>query len=269
MKSAVKRASKYFWIFKLDFKQRIYYLADYLLSALFIAVVLIVFINLWKTIFAGRPTISGFTFVQMIWYLALTEAITMGSGWRMMFEDVTDDIRTGTVSNFLTKPLSYMGWYFSTTFSRFFNAFLVTFILGSIFCYIFVGPIPFSFMTILPLALVIICSFFLSFFVGMFFVSFAFWLEDVTAFYWILQKALFILGGMLVPIDVYPDFVSKYLYYLPFSFITYWPAKFFVSGDVGTFILVLTGQIIWLALFFVLTMIIYRIGIRRINIYGG
>ena len=263
------RLSKYFWIFKLDLKQRIYYLADYVLAGLFIVVILFVFTNLWRTIFAGRAAIEEFTIVQLIWYLALTEAITMGNGWRSMFEDVSDEIKSGAIAKYITKPISYFGWYFSTYFSRFLNYFLTVFIIGIFVTYFLVGPLQFSMQIIIPLILLIILSFVLSFFVGMTFVSFSFWFEDVTAFYWILQKALFILGGMLVPIDIYPTFVREYLYYLPFSFMTYWTGKYFVQGTAEIFNLVLIGQIAWIAVFFIASVIIYKIGIRRVSIHGG
>ena len=261
--------SKYFWIFRLDLKQRLYYLVDYMLSALFIAIILFVFANLWKTIFAGRDAIEGFTIIQLIWYLSLTEAITMGTGWGSLFEEVGDEIKSGAIANYLTKPLSYIGWYFSTYFSKFLSYFITAFVLGGIVTFFLVGPMQFSIMSAIPLMILLVLSFILSFFVAFTFVAFAFWLEDVTAFYWILQKLLFIFGGMLVPIDIYPEFIREYLYYLPFSYITYWPGKYFVSGTNEIFISSFIGQIIWLIIFIATTIIIYKIGIRRVNIHGG
>ncbi len=261
--------SKYYWIFKLDLKQRVNYLLDYALSALFIVIILFVFTNLWQVIFAGKSTIEGLSIAQLVWYLVLTEAITMGCGWNSMFENVSDEIKSGAIVNYLTKPLSYIGWYFSTTFSRFFNYTGTVFVLGALVTYFLVGPIQFSITTIAPLILIVIISFILSFFVGMAFVSLAFWLEDVTAFYWILQKVLFIFGGMLVPIEMYPEFIRQYLYYLPVSFITYWPGKYFITGDSGILATTLIGQLIWTTIFFLITTILYKIGTRKLNIHGG
>ena len=250
-------------------KQRVNYLADYILSALFIVIILFVFTNLWKTIFAGKATIEGLSIAQLVWYLVLTEAIAMGSGWRSMFEEVSDEIKSGAIANYLTKPLSYIGWYFSTTFSRFFNYAGTVFVIGAFVTYFLVGPIQFSAATVIPLVILVIVSFILSFFVGMAFVSLAFWLEDVTAFYWILQKVLFIFGGMLVPIEIYPEFIRHYLYYLPVSFITYWPGKYFITGDSSILATAIIGQLIWTVVFFLITVGIYKIGIRKLNIHGG
>jgi ABC-2 type transport system permease protein len=264
-----KSLSKYFWIFRTDLKQRSYYTADYVLTALFIVVILFVFANLWKSIFMGRTVIEGFSIAQLVWYLTLTEAITMGMGWRTMFEDVSDEVKSGSIANYLTKPLSYIGWHFSVFFSKFLNYFLIVFAVGSVVTYLMVGPIQFSILTLALLTIVILLSFVLSFFIGMAFASFAFWFEDVTAFYWILQKAVFIMGGMLVPLDIYPDFIKGYLNYIPFSFLTYWPGKFFITGSGDIFIITLIGQIAWIFVFIVFLTVIYKSGIRRVNIHGG
>ncbi len=261
--------SKYWWIFKLDWKQSVHYFSDYLLSALFIAIILFIFTHLWQTIFAGNRSVEGLTITQLIWYLTLTESIALSIGWRSMFDNVADDIKSGSIANYLTKPLSYMGWYFSSNLSKFFNYFATFIVIGGIVTYALVGPLHFSLLNLLPLVFLLILSFILSFFVGMAFVSLAFWFEDVTAFYWILQKALFILGGMLVPIDVYPEFVQQYLYYLPVSFITYWPAKYFVTGSADILYTAVLGQVIWGVIFFGIAVSIYKIGIRKVNIHGG
>lgn len=265
----LKFPSKYFWIFRLDLKQRFFYVADYVFSALFIVVILFVFTNLWSTIFAGRAEIEGITIVQLIWYLALTEAITMSNSWRSTFEDVSSEIKSGTIANYLTKPLSYIGWQFSTNFSKSLVYFVTVLAIGAIITYFLVGSMSFSLTTIIPLTILVLSAFVLSFFVGMAFVSLAFWVEDVNAIYWILQKALFILGGMLVPIDLYPEFIREYLYYIPFSFITYWPGKYFITGSSEIFYLALVGQVAWFLIFFAIALVIYKIGIRRLNIHGG
>lgn len=263
------KISKYFWIFKLDFKQSLHYFADYVISAVFIAVILFIFTNLWQSIYAGRIEVDGFTISKLIWYLALTEAIAMSIGWRFLFESVPTDIKSGAIANYLTKPLSYLGWYFSISFSKFINYFLIFIALGSIVTFLLVGPLDFSIMRIVPLILIICLAFALSFFIAMIFVALAFWLEDVTAFYWVLQKMLFILGGMLIPIELYPEFIRGYLYYLPVSFITYWPGKYFVNGEISALVTTLVGQIIWITLFSLIAIIVYKAGIKKVNINGG
>ncbi len=260
---------KYTAISKIEFKQSFQYLFDFILTAFFVVVILFVFTNLWKTIYAGKEIVAGFTLPMMIWYLAFTESITMGIGWKKLFEHVSDEVKSGEVSNYLTKPLSYVGWHLSKLLSNFVILFTTVLLIGGIICFIFVGPISFSYLQILPILVLLILSFILSFTVGMSFSLLAFWFEDVTALYWILQKGLFILGGMIVPLDVYPAIITKYLSYLPFGFITYGPGKYFVTGDFSVFTSTIKGQIIWSVIFGFLTWFIYKLAVRRLNVHGG
>jgi ABC-2 type transport system permease protein len=260
---------KYSAISKIEFKQGFQYFFDFLLSAFFIVVILFVFSNLWRTIYGTKATIDGFSIGMMIWYLAFTEAVTMGMGWRSLFETVSDEVKNGTVSNYLTKPLSYVGWHMSKGFSKFVITFVTVLFISSVLCLLLVGPISFSYFQIIPLIIITLMTFILSFFIGMSLSLLAFWLEDVTALYWILQKGLFILGGMLIPLDVYPAAISKYLTYLPFAFIVYGPGKYFVTGDISVFTHTLIGQIFWVSICAGIMILIYKLAIGRLNIHGG
>ncbi|MGR5996162.1 ABC-2 family transporter protein [Bacillus cereus] len=85
----------------------------------------------------------------------------------------------------------------------------------------------------------------------------------------IYQKFLFILGGVLIPLDFFPEILQKIANYLPFSFITFAPSKLFVHFSIIHFFQVLCGQIIWIGLFLILLKVVFKMGIRRLTINGG
>ena len=74
----------------------------------------------------------------------------------------------------------------------------------------------------------------------------AFVSEDVSAFDWIYQKLLFILGGMLIPIDFFPAWLQKVAQALPFQYAMYGPARLFVEPGVEQFLRLAAGQAAWL-----------------------
>jgi ABC-2 type transport system permease protein len=97
----------------------------------------------------------------------------------------------------------------------------------------------------------------------------AFWVEDTAPFYWIYQKILFIIGGLIIPLDVYPEFLQKLSKWLPFNYILWGPARLFVRFDTALLKQVLLNQAIWIGITGALAHLIYRRGVRKVVVHGG
>jgi ABC-2 type transport system permease protein len=107
-------------------------------------------------------------------------------------------------------------------------------------------------------------------FFGYFFVGLgAFWMEDTTGPMLIYSRMTMILGGMLIPLQLFPDFAQPLLAVLPFSSMVYGPARLFVSPDVGEFARVLALQTAWTLVFAAAVFALYRVALRRISANGG
>jgi ABC-2 type transport system permease protein len=97
----------------------------------------------------------------------------------------------------------------------------------------------------------------------------AFVSEDVAAFDWIVQKLVFILGGMLIPIDFFPTWLQKLAGVLPFAYAMYGPARLFVEPSLGRFASLLAGQVLWLGVLGLAAGFAYQRGMRRLSVNGG
>ena len=97
----------------------------------------------------------------------------------------------------------------------------------------------------------------------------AFLVEDVSAFMWIYQKLAFLFGGMLIPLDFYPDWLQVIARALPFASMTYGPARLFVTPTVGLFLSVMTLQIVWIVILALLLTFAYRRGVAYLTVNGG
>ncbi|HHY32885.1 MAG TPA: hypothetical protein GX515_07705, partial [Firmicutes bacterium] len=77
---ALQSANKYLAVLALSVENATTYFLDTLVRTIFMAVVIFVFVHLWRTTYSvtGRPTIAGFSVAQMIWYLVITESIITG-----------------------------------------------------------------------------------------------------------------------------------------------------------------------------------------------
>jgi ABC-2 type transport system permease protein len=97
----------------------------------------------------------------------------------------------------------------------------------------------------------------------------AFVTEDVAAFDWIYAKFVLILGGVLIPLDFFPDWLRDIAQVLPFAYATYHPARFFVQPDLARLATLILGQALWLGALALLLAFIYRRGETRLTINGG
>ncbi len=118
----------------------------------------------------------------------------------------------------------------------------------------------------------IIVSFILSitmnFFILMSLGLLAFYFEENSPFYFIYQKLLFVFG-MLLPIEFLPIWAQGILRYLPFSLITWAPAKMVVDFSYEHALSVLPLQTAWCIGAVLLALFVFSRGVRKVNVHGG
>ncbi len=258
---------KYFEIGKINLMNNLAYSSEFFLKSFFILIILFIFVNIWKAAYAGKEIIDGFTLAMIIWYMLMTESIvTSGS---TVIREVNADIQSGSVAYQLNKPYSYIGYYFAKSISYKLISCVITFVIGAILVYLLVGGIKISLISIPLILISVILALTLDFFMLLCIALVAFWFEDTTSLRWIYDKILFTIGGMLVPLEIFPDWLEKISTVLPFSFAVYQPAKLFVNFNMARFLEVVGAQIAYILVFVVIAIIIYRKGIGRVTINGG
>ena len=77
------------------------------------------------------------------------------------------------------------------------------------------------------------------------------------------------LGGMMIPLTLFPDWTQPILKALPFASIVYGPAQLFVAPEVGLFTEIIIKQGIFIVLFVIVAALIYRAAMQRISSNGG
>lgn len=258
---------KYFEIGKINFMNNLIYFSGFVLKAIFILIILFIFVHIWTAAYAGREIIDGFTLTMMIWYMLMTESIvTSGS---TVIREVNSDIQDGAIAYQLSKPYNYLGYHLAKNISSKLLGFIVTFVIGFVLVYFMVGGFSFNLANIPFLIVTIVLALLLDFFMLLCIALLAFWFEDTTAIRWIYDKILFTIGGMLVPLEIFPTWLSKISNILPFGYAVYHPAKLFVNFNLERFFNVTGIQIAYITIFAILAVIIYRTGVRRVNINGG
>jgi ABC-2 type transport system permease protein len=97
---------------------------------------------------------------------------------------------------------------------------------------------------------------------------FSFVIEDANPIFWIHSKIILILGT-LFPVEYFPSFLQPLIIASPIFVTCYGPARLFVNFTGETCASVIIAQIIYVIAIYLLCSLIYRKGVKRINVNGG
>lgn len=204
----------------------------------------------------------------MIWYLIVTELVTLSR--TDIHLQVNEDVKSGNIAYLLNKPYNYVLYCFSYFIGEVGIKLLTNGIVGIAIGLIYAGSLKNFSLIHLPfiiLSLILGCS--INFFIYITLALTSFWFEDNTAFFWIYSKLIFTLGGMLMPIELFPKWLQNLSHYLPFAYVTYVPARLAVDFSFTNFCIQFSIQILYLVIFFILAMALYKKGAKNLNVNGG
>lgn len=260
---------KYSEISKITMTNSLVYFWNFLSKNIFFVFILFIYLMLWKNIYSQKGSIiGGLTLNQMIWYLIVTELVTLSR--TDIHIQVNEDVKTGNIAYLLNKPYNYVLYCFSYFIGEIGIKLFTNGIIGISIGLIYVGALEnfnFAHFPFIFLSLIVGC--FINFFIYIILALSSFWFEDNNAFFWIYSKLIFTLGGMLMPIELFPNWLKSWSQYLPFAYVTYVPAKLAVDFSFSSFYKQFTIQILYLVIFFILAMTLYRKGAKNLNVNGG
>lgn len=265
----LKSSNKYLWIARTSAKSNIAYFGEVGSRIIFLGVILFIFLRLWQVTYqeTGANELGGLTLSQMLWYLAITESIILSAP--RVSQTVDQDVRTGQLAVHLIKPLSYPLYCLGNCLGERSVRFALNLIVGLLVVSFFVGPIPLQLNSVLFLLVALPMAFVLDFLFNFLIGLGAFWLEDTTGIMLIYSRITMILGGMLIPIELFPEVMQPVLKALPFASIVYGPARMFVSPNGNELISLVINQGVAICFATLLVFSVYRLASNRIFANGG
>ena len=97
----------------------------------------------------------------------------------------------------------------------------------------------------------------------------AFWLRDVTPVFWIAQKLLFVLGGLMLPLTLYPDWVQRLAHLTPFPAMLGGPAGLLVAATAPDLVQLARDLAIWIAVVAIVARTLFQRAVRTLQVSGG
>ncbi len=257
--------SKTWSVLRITLLSRFAYVGELLVRSLFIVLILFIFTQLWRA--TGQTEKTGFTLVQLIWYLAFTEAIMTSSS--VGASEVDREVRSGDLAYRLARPLAYPLYHLGAALGERLLRFSLNLLVGVVVAFLVVGP-----MAVGPLALALalsltLLSFFADWAWDMTISLLSFWIEDTFGIRLLYRRALMILGGMLIPLEAYPTWLLRIAEALPFQYFVYAPARLFVRPDMGYWLTAATALTFVGAVGLVVLALVYHLGLRQVSAQGG
>lgn len=221
--------------------------------------------SVWRMAAAANGgEVAGYTAVALTWYIATTEAGTISLNARLI-EDVGTSIGDGSIAMEMLRPASVLGVRVVTELGRALPRLAVCMGAGLLLALVSGGAPPsYAALVLVPpsLLLAISCNL-----VAMYaFAGWGFWLRDTRSAWFLYQKLVFLLGGMLLPLQVLPDAMERASFLMPFMAMAYAPARL-ASGHVEPELLLV--QAAWLAVLTALAVRVFSSGERRLVLAGG
>jgi ABC-2 type transport system permease protein len=259
---------KYWAIFQTTLANSLAYPGELVGRSLMILPFMWIFYQLWKVTFAaaGSDTINGLSLHDTMWYLMMAETIELSRP--RVAHTIGENVKDGSIAYLLNKPYDFLVYQFSVSMGETIFRALMTAIFGGAMVWWLAGPPPD--LRSWPLTIIaVLGAWVLNFLVNGMMGLAAFISEEVAPFEWIYQKFAFIFGGLLIPLDFYPQWLKTIAYALPFPAMMYGPARLFVSLDASLFASVLGQQAIWILVLGIALVLAYRHGLTYLTVNGG
>jgi len=260
----MKGLKKYWAFARVSFREARSHRGELYGRGLFFAMILAVFAALWRAISEAGMPLSARPHA-LVWYLAVTEWILLSAPLRHL--EVQEEVRRGDVAYQLSRPVAYP----RALLAQCLGALLVRAPpLGGVaflaaFAYTRELPSGIALLWVVPfglLASLVMAELYLV--LGLV----AFWLRDATPLYWVCGKLMFILGGLMLPLELYPRWLQLVAVCTPYPSLLAGPAGFMLHGTAGAATLALR-LLFWAGALCGLLHLVFWRATRTLQLGGG
>jgi ABC-2 type transport system permease protein len=261
--------AKYGAITLTNLQNQLAYIWDALNRAFFILIIMFVFVQLWSAVYQtqGSTEIAGLTLANTIWYFLIAEVIELGKFRHDV--RISEEVKDGSIAYTLARPYNYLAYHFFNGLGETLVKMSLIFLLGAPLALYYAGLPTLAWRHLPAVLLVALLAVLIDFFVMSIIGLLAFVTEDTFSFRLIYQKFVFILGGLMIPLDFLPGWLQGIARILPFNLTTYAPAKLFVAFTWQQFGQIALLQIFWLTLIGGVLFWQYRWATQRLVVNGG
>ncbi|MBI2762007.1 MAG: ABC-2 family transporter protein [Chloroflexi bacterium] len=260
---------KYAVAFRTSVQSQLAYPGELWMRTIFLVLIMFIFSSLWHTTYGelGRSIVGGFSLTQMLWYLAITESLMLSRPRGSI--RIAEEIRTGDFAYSLIRPYNFVLFRYAQAMGDRVVKLAVNVVVAMPLALLFSGGLGLDARALIPGVVVVVAAITLDFLMVLILHLLALWVEDTGPFEFIYDRLLMILGGMLLPIALFPDRLEAVARALPFSSVINGPAQTLVSFDAGEAAFLMIRQGAAVLVVGAAAVSLFRLGVRQVHSNGG
>jgi len=223
---------KYWTVFRINWQNALQYRGPTAISILGNLLQSVVLLYLWNRIYQDAQSLGDYSLSDLVTYYIL-QLLINGMVLSYISWQIGTEIREGSFSNFLVKPLNYLHYWFTINLSgKLFEGLMIS-VVGLVMAGVLVDYItlPHDLSTLAHFATAMILGAVLAFEFDFAIGILGFWLTRIDSFKYMLQYGMFFLAGALLPLDLFPLLFQKIAHALPFRFMVYFPIQIFLGKE--------------------------------------
>lgn len=269
----MKKIHKYLVAFSLGAQSSMEYRWNFLLGLISFVLPLTIQYFMWTGIFNNSQgdVVFGYTYSQMMVYsvqaVLVSKLLAGGVEWEVM-----DDIKNGGLSKFVIKPISYFKYRITCFLGQKSFNFLIIFTIICIVLLVldlYIG-LDTGINNLLIFIISILLSLFINFLIYFTLAAIAFWINEAWGVFVVLGVVVNIISGGIFPLDIFGDKIINIFKFLPFQYTVFFPVNVLngkLSGQEIVYGLLI--QIAWIGIMFVVTKILWKLGMKKYTAVGG
>jgi ABC-2 type transport system permease protein len=259
---------KYWTVFWVNWQNALQYRGPTFISVLGNILRIGVLLYLWNGIYQSEGRLGDYSLPDLITYyllqLIISSVVLSYVSW-----EIVDQIREGTFSSFLIRPVNYLHYWFTLNLSWKLFEGLMVLVGGGLLSFILIDylSLPSRPLTYLFFFLSLLLGMMLSFEFDFAIALLAFWLVQANAFKYMLQYIVFFFAGALLPLDLFPKAIETVANVLPFRYLAFFPSQLFLEKEAHPVEGLLAAFAWAVGLYFFLRFVLNR-GIKRYEAVG-
>lgn len=271
MKVLLVNMKRYLSIIKIEWQRQLTYRFEFFGWRFANFIEILVQLLIWSSLFQSSEAIRGYTYPEMLTYIVVGWMITFITSNYGYEEIISREIKDGTLSNLLIKPLPYIRYISARVIGRSWMAFVTGIVMQGILIAIFHRHIlgPASIESVLVIIFMAILAFINRFLFSIIVGTCAFWTTEtngIFAAYRVLQN---LLAGTYFPLDLLKPAFTQFFYLTPFIYAFFVPTQIYLGrmsatqGAQGILI-----QIAWAFFLMGIIYVLWKRGLKRYESTG-
>lgn len=260
----------YLELIRIRFLMMLAYRVNYYSGIAIYAINIGAYYFVWAAIYAGQPTLGGFTVAQMTTYIAVSW-MARAFYFNNLDREISNEIRDGSVAIQFIRPYQYVVVKMMQGLGEGLFRLIMFSVPGMVIAsLLFPVSLPRDPGVWGLFLVMLLLSFLINSQINILIGLGAFFLENSEGLMRMKRVAVDLFSGLIIPLSFFPGWAESLLQLLPFQAITYLPATVFTGRTTGTeAILALGVQALWFVLLVGPMIWLWRRARNRLFVQGG